>query len=286
MKKINFNAVEVWKQVEDMLVPRLEMSVIDRAVYSRLLRHSRLEGKSRLRFSIVWLARGVRLTDGPVRKAVRRLAAHGVLRLIERSKTGHLVEMRLPGEVHRGIMRGGIMRGGMMRGGMMRGGTMRGAMQRWAAEDGASQPTYGRRPRPSDQGTGSAPVDIEGLDFLRSRSLRKAIHAREGGRCFYCLGKISDRLQCLDHVQPRAHLGLNSYRNLVSSCMECNGRKGAMAAKDFLRWLQREQRLSPKEFARRLKALEELAAGKLRPVVSATIGLGVGAGRRSASALQ
>src|SRR5262249_18103253 len=106
MKKINFNAVEVWKQVEDVLVPRLEMSVTDRAVYSHLLRHSRLEGKSRLRFSITWLARGVRLTGGPVRNAVRRLAAHGVLRLVERSKTGHVGGGLLPGGIRGGLGRG------------------------------------------------------------------------------------------------------------------------------------------------------------------------------------
>ena len=45
-----------------------------------------------------------------------------------------------------------------------------------------------------------------------------------------------------------------------------------MAAKDFLRWLYREQRLSPNEFAERLRALEELAAGKLRPIVAISAG--------------
>ena len=105
MKTKKIDAVLVWKQVEDVLVPRLALSVTDRAVYSHLLRHSRLEGKSRLRFSITWLARGVRLTGGPVRAAVRRLAAHGALRLIERSKTGHVVEMLLPHEIRGGFRR-------------------------------------------------------------------------------------------------------------------------------------------------------------------------------------
>src|SRR5262249_35344294 len=179
MKKINFNAVEVWKQVEDVLVPRLEMSVTDRAVYSHLLRHSRLEGKSKLRFSIPWLARGVRLTGGPVRNAVRRLAAHGVLRLLERGKTGHVGEALLPRE-----SRGGLRRG--------------------AAEEVASRATCGRSGRWSNLGGGSGAADIEGLDFTGNRRLRKAIHTREGGRCFYCLGRIPGRMQCLDHVQPRA----------------------------------------------------------------------------------
>ena len=54
-KKID--AVQVWKQVEDQLVPRLRLDLNGRAVYYNLLRHSRLEGRVRLRFSILWLAR-------------------------------------------------------------------------------------------------------------------------------------------------------------------------------------------------------------------------------------
>src|SRR6266478_4788895 len=84
MKNKKPNAEHIWKQFEDHLVPRLRLSVIDRAVYSHLLRHSRLEGKLRLRFSILWLARNIRLSGGPAREAVRRLAAKGVFRLVER----------------------------------------------------------------------------------------------------------------------------------------------------------------------------------------------------------
>jgi len=91
------NAEVVWTQLEDLLVPRL--SVIDRAIYSHLLRHSRLEGKLCLRFSIRWLARHIRLSAGPVRGAVRRLVAQGALRLVQRSKTGHVVEVRPPEEI-------------------------------------------------------------------------------------------------------------------------------------------------------------------------------------------
>jgi DNA-binding GntR family transcriptional regulator len=93
------NAELVWKQLEDQLVPRLRLSVIDRTVYSHLLRHSRLEGKLRLRFSLMWLARSIGLSTGPVRRAVRRLAAHGALLLVQRNKTGHVAEVRLPDEI-------------------------------------------------------------------------------------------------------------------------------------------------------------------------------------------
>ena len=100
MKTKKPNAERVWKQFEDLLAPRL--SVIDRAVYSHLVRHSRLEGRRVHRFSIRGLARHVHVSDPGTRDAVRRLAEQGALRLVERSKAGHLVEVRLPEEI-RGI---------------------------------------------------------------------------------------------------------------------------------------------------------------------------------------
>ncbi len=66
---------------------------------------------------------------------------------------------------------------------------------------------------------------------------------------------------------PRAKSGQNSYRNLVSCCPECNWQKKDHAAADFLRVLYRERRLSRKDLSARLRALQALAAGKLRPQV-------------------
>jgi hypothetical protein len=57
----------------------------------------------------------------------------------------------------------------------------------------------------------------------------------------------------------------NSYRNLVSCCIECNTRKGDRPAPDFLRTLYRQGRLTPAELDARLRAPKDLAAGKLRP---------------------
>src|SRR5258708_7999481 len=206
MKNKKPNAELVWKQLEDLLVPRLRLSLIDRTVYAHLLRHSRLEGKLRLRFSIRWLARNIHLSTGPVRQAVRRVVAHGALRLVQRSKTGHVVEVRLPEEIRAEKLNG---------------------VETHAAvkEDGAD--------------TG-APINIEEADFMQNTRLRKAIHARERGQCFYCMRRTPPAVQCLDHVVPRVEMGCNSYRNLVSSCMECNTQKGVAAAADFLRRLYRE----------------------------------------------
>jgi len=218
----------LWKQVEDVLVPRLRLPVIDHVVYVHLLRHSHLEGKRRLHFSIPWLAQNINLSTCPTRDAVRRLAACGVLRLVERSKQGHVVEVRLPEEV-------------------------RGVRAKAAA-----------RAREAARKADSS--DIEDVDFLKTLELRRTIHARERGRCFYCLRRVPPRLECLDHVVPRARVGCNSYRNLVSACMECNAQKGERPAEEYLRWLFREHRLGAAELRGRFEALEMLAAGKLRPV--------------------
>jgi hypothetical protein len=155
MKNKKPNAELVWKQLEDLLAPQLRLSAIDCTVYAHLLRHSRLEGKLRLRFSIRWLARNIRLSTGPVRQGVRRLVAHGALRLVQRSKAGHVVEVRLPEEIRPEKLNG---------------------MESPAAagEDGA--------------GAGAG-INIEEADFLQNTTLRKAIHAREGNQCFtVCAG--------------------------------------------------------------------------------------------------
>jgi 5-methylcytosine-specific restriction endonuclease McrA len=230
MKNKKPNATQIWKHFEDFLVPRLRLSITDRAVYSHLLRHSRLEGRARLRFSISWLARGARLSTNPARWAVRRLIAHGALRLLERSKAGHVVEVRLPDEI-------------------------RATRRRSIGRRGA---------RPLPRG-----IDFE-VDFLKTRALRHAIHVRERGRCFYCLRRLTPMIRCLDHVVPRVSFGSNSYRNLVSCCLLCNSQKRDRPASDFLRWLYRQRRLTDAELTARLRALDALASGKLPPPLATT----------------
>jgi 5-methylcytosine-specific restriction endonuclease McrA len=222
------NAKLLWMQFEDVLAPRLGLTVWDRAVYSYLLRHSLVVGKLRLHFAVMSVARDLGLSNGPVRQAVRRLDELGALRLLERSKTGHLVEMRLPEQI-RAVRPG---------------------------KNGAS--------RAAEEPPAST---LETTDFLKSWALRKTIHDRERGACFYCLRRTPANVQCLDHVVPRARFGRNSYRNLVSSCMECNTRKGDRPAPDFLRTLYRLGRLTPAELDGRLRVLKDLAAGKLRPLL-------------------
>ena len=91
MKNKTIDAAQVWKDFEDLLAPKLNFSVTDRAVYSHLLRHSRLVGKLRIRFSLSWLGPRIRLSARTARESVRRLIIWGVLRLVERSCQAHQV---------------------------------------------------------------------------------------------------------------------------------------------------------------------------------------------------
>ena len=89
-----------------------------------------------------------------------------------------------------------------------------------------------------------------------------------GNKWKTCLRRSSAfRRRSLDHVVPRAELGWNTYRNLVSSCIECNSSKGERPAEEYLRELYRERRLDARELSGRLRALDGLAEGKLKPVV-------------------
>jgi 5-methylcytosine-specific restriction endonuclease McrA len=234
MKPKKLNPGLLWMQFEDVLAPRLGLTVFDRAVYSYLLRHSLVVGKLRLQFSVMSVAAKLGLSNGPVRQAVRRLDELGALRLLERSKTGHLVEMRLPQNI-RAIR---------------------------LHKNGASTAV-----QIGDADSAGEPLaaTLETTDFLKTWALRKAIHDRERGACFYCLRRTPANVKCLDHVVPRARFGRNSYRNLVSCCIECNTRKNDRPAPDFLRTLYRQGRLTPAELDARLRALKDLAAGKLRP---------------------
>jgi 5-methylcytosine-specific restriction endonuclease McrA len=230
MKPKNLDAILIWKQIEDDLVPRLRLNLVERVVYYHLLRHTRLEGKLQLRFSILWLTRGIHLSAAPARQAVRTLVEKGALRLLERTRAGHVVEVFLPGEI------------------------------RAATPDGPVPSCLDRRPRTAS---------IEEADFLLTKTRREAIHARDGGLCFYCLTELTPRTRCLDHVIPLARRGKNSYRNLVSCCTECNTQKGETAADDFLRTLCRQRRITSAELAERLRKLDALAAGQLRPALPA-----------------
>jgi hypothetical protein len=70
MKHEKIDAVEVWKEL-DALAPRLGLSVIDRTVYLHLLRLTHVEGRRRVRFSILGIPP---ISGSPADRCVRRCA--------------------------------------------------------------------------------------------------------------------------------------------------------------------------------------------------------------------
>src|SRR5947209_20273444 len=51
---------------------------------------------------------------------------------------------------------------------------------------------------------------------------RRAVFARDGGRCQYC-GATAENI---DHVIPRSRAGQHVWENVVAACRPCNARKG------------------------------------------------------------
>lgn len=50
---------------------------------------------------------------------------------------------------------------------------------------------------------------------------RRAVFARDGGRCQYCGAPAEN----LDHVVPRSKGGTHTWENVVAACRPCNARK-------------------------------------------------------------
>lgn len=50
---------------------------------------------------------------------------------------------------------------------------------------------------------------------------RRAVFARDGGRCAYCRGPA----ETIDHIMPRSRGGRHAWENVVAACARCNHRK-------------------------------------------------------------
>jgi 5-methylcytosine-specific restriction endonuclease McrA len=60
------------------------------------------------------------------------------------------------------------------------------------------------------------------VPFRRRSALnRRAVFARDGGRCQYC----SAPAESIDHVIPRSRGGAHEWENVVAACRPCNTRK-------------------------------------------------------------
>jgi 5-methylcytosine-specific restriction endonuclease McrA len=62
---------------------------------------------------------------------------------------------------------------------------------------------------------------------------RKELWLRAHGRCWYCGAKVGKKAFRLDHQEPFSKGGADSNRNLVVSCADCDGDKGAMGVEEY-----------------------------------------------------
>ncbi|MDQ1602429.1 MAG: hypothetical protein QOE01_274, partial [Actinomycetota bacterium] len=58
---------------------------------------------------------------------------------------------------------------------------------------------------------------------------RRAVFARDGGRCVYCGGAATS----IDHVVPRSRGGGHEWNNVVSACRRCNHVKADRAVSEL-----------------------------------------------------
>ena len=61
---------------------------------------------------------------------------------------------------------------------------------------------------------------------------RRNVFARDGNQCQYCGHRFQKQRLNLDHVVPRSQGGLTTWENVVTSCHECNRRKGGRTPKE------------------------------------------------------
>ena len=76
---------------------------------------------------------------------------------------------------------------------------------------------------------------------------RRAIFARDGGRCAYCRGSA----ETIDHVFPRSRGGLHAWDNVVAACAKCNHSKGDKTPAE-LGWRLHQMPAAPRGLAWRV----------------------------------
>jgi 5-methylcytosine-specific restriction endonuclease McrA len=64
------------------------------------------------------------------------------------------------------------------------------------------------------------------LRFEEPRLTRKNVYEHYGYRCCYCGKKFSVEKLNIDHIIPRSRGGKTEWTNIVTSCIECNLKKG------------------------------------------------------------
>jgi hypothetical protein len=93
------NFAEVWADIEDRLVPLLQLKPHERAIYSHLLRLTHFVGRRGVRISFPVLARGACMCESAARANLLILVRKGCLRAGSKGRGPRWIEVRLPAEV-------------------------------------------------------------------------------------------------------------------------------------------------------------------------------------------
>jgi hypothetical protein len=91
-----FDLAQLYRDVEDHLVVCLRLSMAERVLYYHLLRHSLLEGQPFAKVSKRRLCRGLGCAFMTVHRHLRLLEQKGCLRVHERGRSGHTIEVLIP----------------------------------------------------------------------------------------------------------------------------------------------------------------------------------------------
>ncbi len=76
------------------------------------------------------------------------------------------------------------------------------------------------------------------LDAAFLRAHRSDARANQGGRCKYCLDKITAKTATADHVIPKKHGGVDRAFNIVAACRPCNKLKGHKPKGEYMAMLK------------------------------------------------
>jgi hypothetical protein len=68
--------------------------------------------------------------------------------------------------------------------------------------------------------------EVRDVDYYNIAENRLKIFERDLYKCKYCGKQLTRFSATLDHIQPVSHGGLNSFDNLVTSCLHCNSGRG------------------------------------------------------------
>lgn len=88
-----------FQNVEDYLIPKLQLDCWERALYYHLLRHTRVIGRDSSRFGLLSLAGSSGLSETTVRERIRTLDRKRCIEILQRSGEGHLLRVLLPTEI-------------------------------------------------------------------------------------------------------------------------------------------------------------------------------------------